>query len=155
MNEIKSTDIALEQLETALRLFKETQEFISVITLAGAAEEILGKACREQGIRNALEDMQHSFYLLRKIRFGDTATDEKAASDKWLAKRANLARNKAKHINPVQEPTLTIDAKEEARDLINRTLDNWWALGMPYSAAMLEFHNNERNAYKSLEQKSV
>ncbi len=142
MNEIKSINIALEQLETALRLFKETEEYISVITLAGAADEILGKACREQGIKSALEEMQHSFYLLRAIRFGDSATQEKKKSDKWLADRANHVRNKAKHINPIVEPSLVIDAKQEAKDLISRALDNWWALGNPYSASMLEFHNN-------------
>ena len=142
MTEIKSTDLAIEQLETALRLFKETEEYISVITLAGAAEEILGKACREQGIKNAIEEMQHSFYLLRKIRFGDSATDEKKKSDKWLADRANHARNKAKHVNPVVEPLVKIDAKEEAKDLLQRALDNLWALGLPYSSSMLEFHNS-------------
>lgn len=76
MDELRSIDIALEQLETALRLFKKPKEYISVITLAGAAEEILGKACREQGIKNAIEEMQHSFYLLRKIRYGCSATHE-------------------------------------------------------------------------------
>ena len=145
MKEIQSIDIALEQLETALRLFKETEEYISVITLAGAAEEILGKACREQGIRSALEEMQHSFYLLRKIRFGVKAEEEKDKSDKWLAVRANYVRNKAKHVNPIQEPSLLIEAKEEAKDLISRALDNWWALGKPYSVSMLEFHNSEKN----------
>jgi len=142
MTEIKSTDIALEQLETALRLFKETEEYISVVTLAGAAEEILGKACREQNITNAIEGIQHSFYLYRKIRFGDSAISEKKKSDKWVADRANHARNKAKHVNPIVEPYVQIDAKEEAKDLLQRALDNWWALGLPYSPAMLEFHNN-------------
>lgn len=142
MTEIKSTDIALEQLETALRLFKETEEYISVLTLAGAAEEILGKACREQGIKNAIEKMQHSFYFLHKRRFADSATDEKKKSDKWLAGRANHARNKAKHVNPIVELSVQIDAKEEAKDLLQRALDNWWALGLPYSPAMLEFHNS-------------
>ena len=78
-----------------------------MIALAGAAEEILGKARREQGVKTALEDMEDNFYLFRSIRFGSTAydekgTDERSKSDKWLADRANSARNKAKHINPVQ-----------------------------------------------------
>ena len=145
MKEILSSDIALEQLETALRLFKETEEYISVITLAGAAEEILGKACREQGIKNAVEEKLHSFYLLRRIRFGGNASAEKAKSDKVLTTRLNHVRNKAKHINPVQEPTLVLHAEGEARDLINRALHNWWALGLPYSPSMLEFRNHDKN----------
>jgi hypothetical protein len=143
MQEIRSTDIALEQLESAIKLFMETEKFMSVITLAGAAEEILGKACREQGIQNSLESIQHSFHLYRQIRFGNSA-DQKA-SDKWVSVRANHARNKAKHINPIQEPSLKIDAKEEAKDLIIRALDNWWALGNPFSPTMLEFHNEHKN----------
>jgi hypothetical protein len=143
VEEFKSTEIALEQIETALRLFKETQEYFSIITLAGAADEILGKACREQGIRNSLEQLQHSSYLMYQILFGDTDDKSKKKTEKWVADRENFARNKSKHINPIKEPVLTIDARKEARDLINRALDNWWALGMPYSPAMLEFHNNE------------
>ena len=146
MKKLNSRDIALEQLETALRLYKESQEYVAVITLAGAAEEILGKACREAGIKTALEDLQHGFYLIRKIRFGNTADDEKQKSDKYLADRANFARNKVKHVNPVLEPVVEFNPKEEAHDMLSRALDNWWALGLPYSKAMLDFHNNERGS---------
>ena len=41
--------IALEQIETALRLYREGNDFFSVITLAGAAEEIYGKILSSRG----------------------------------------------------------------------------------------------------------
>jgi hypothetical protein len=37
-------DLAAEQLDVALSLFLENQSLVSALTLAGAAEEILGKA---------------------------------------------------------------------------------------------------------------
>lgn len=64
-------------------------------------------------------------------------------SNKWLSNRANHARNKAKHVNLITESLIRIDAKAEAKDLLQRALDNWWALGLPYSDAMLEFHNSK------------
>lgn len=38
-----SLSIAKAQLDTAIRLYFEAEDLFSVITLAGAAEEILGK----------------------------------------------------------------------------------------------------------------
>jgi hypothetical protein len=37
-------DLATEQLDVALELFLSRRSFVSALTLAGAAEEILGKA---------------------------------------------------------------------------------------------------------------
>ncbi|WGO96685.1 hypothetical protein QFX18_11570 [Saccharophagus degradans] len=145
MNQISSEKIALEQLETAIRLYEDSEEYISVITLAGAAEEILGKACREKGIRTALEDVQHNFYLYRKLKFGNCADEEKKKSERFISDNENYARNKAKHVNPVVEPTLHFSAQDEARGLLNRALSNWWALGKPYTPSMLKFSQNDEN----------
>jgi hypothetical protein len=42
--EVSKTDAAVEQLDWAIRLFLDHQAYRSAVTLAGAAEEILGKA---------------------------------------------------------------------------------------------------------------
>lgn len=49
--------IDLTQLETALRLFDEGQDFFSVVTLAGAADELLGKLVRARGGKTSLESL--------------------------------------------------------------------------------------------------
>ncbi|WP_155644432.1 hypothetical protein [Burkholderia territorii] len=46
-------DLALAQLDAALRLFLECRAFAAVITLAGAAEEILGKEVGRCGLQIA------------------------------------------------------------------------------------------------------
>ena len=54
------TDLALSQLETALRLLEDRKEFASVLTLAGAAEEIFGKFAAATGRENSLESLKRS-----------------------------------------------------------------------------------------------
>ena len=49
--------VALRQLETACRLYEEG-DYYSVITLAGAAEELLGKLLKENGGENALDSIK-------------------------------------------------------------------------------------------------
>ncbi|MBC3765223.1 hypothetical protein [Neptunicella marina] len=141
MKEFKSVDIALAQLESALMLYFETNDYFSVITLAGAAEEILGKACRAQGIKSSLESLQDSYFLLNQIRNGEDVTKEKL--NKWVHDRVNYARNKIKHVNPINEPVVSIFAEHEAKDLLNRAIDNWWALGNPFTNLMLKFYSDK------------
>ena len=53
----KYLKIAKEQLETALRLYFEQRDYYSAITLAGAAEEILGKMLNHNGEENLLNSL--------------------------------------------------------------------------------------------------
>ena len=47
-------DLAREQLDDAISLFRK-KKFVSALTLAGAAEDILGKALSHRGQQNSLE----------------------------------------------------------------------------------------------------
>jgi hypothetical protein len=49
-------NLAIEQLETDLSLFLDERSYVSALTLAGAAEEILGMALRVKGIENSLQE---------------------------------------------------------------------------------------------------
>ena len=46
---LTKADIALSQLNMALSFYLGGRELVSAITLAGAAEEILGKLCERSG----------------------------------------------------------------------------------------------------------
>ena len=46
--------IALRQLETALRLYFECEDYYSVITMAGASEEIFGRLLSERNSNNSM-----------------------------------------------------------------------------------------------------
>jgi len=59
-------DLALTQLETALRIFFEGIDFASVITLAGAADEIFGKLLgKDRGVRSCIATTKPNSTLKR------------------------------------------------------------------------------------------
>ena len=126
-------DIALAQLETSLRLYFEGGDLFSVITLAGAAEEILGQLVRKAGKTNSLDTLQQAataIYLL---------LNKEAIPPKEFAQRANRAKNALKHHDPGASATIAIDPLEEAVDLLDRAVLNYWLLEQNVTPAMKEF----------------
>ena len=130
--------IALAQLETGLRLFAEGQELFSVITLAGAADEILGNLVAVRGGVNALTSLTTASAAIHYHLFGEPG-DKKGFAD-----RANLARNALKHLEAGGTPTVTLDLQQEAVDLLNRAVDNYWTLKMSLTPAMESFSRAQR-----------
>ena len=130
--------IALAQLETALRLFNEGQDYFSVVTLAGAADEILGKLLSALGRDTSLESLTKASMAIHKHLFGE------AGDKKGFANRANRARNALKHLNSGGSPTITLDIRQEAVDMLNRAIDNYWDLKSSLTPAMTAFSRAER-----------
>ena len=52
-----SSSNSIEQLENALSLFLVGKSYVSALTLAGAAEEILGMAAKINGVENSLQEL--------------------------------------------------------------------------------------------------
>jgi len=130
--------IALTQLESSLRLFRECDDYFSVLTLAGAAEEILGKLLRSSGRhQNALDDLTSGAVLIHKHLFGEDS------GEKEFANRANRARNASKHLD-AGGPTITLDIRDEAKDMLNRAIDNYWLLEESLTPAMRLFTQEQR-----------
>ncbi len=92
--------IALTQLETALRLFEEGQDLFSVITLAGAAEELLGKLLSEIAAEPSLDSLKKAAVEMYRALFNEEA------GAKQFADRANRAKNELKH-HDKGSPTLS------------------------------------------------
>jgi len=130
--------IALTQIDTALRIYREGQDYFSALTLAGAAEEILGKLLKAQGRSNALDDLTSGAILIYKHLFG-----EESGADEF-AKRANRARNALKHLEAGGFPTVSIDIREEAKDMLNRAIDNYWLLEESITPTMEHFTREQR-----------
>lgn len=59
---------------------------------------------------------------------------------KVIAERANQLKNTIKHGGVGAAPTVTFDAEEEAKDMLNRAIDNYWALEAWMTPAMEKFH---------------
>ena len=149
-------DAARIQLDTAIRLYLEREDYYSVVTLAGASEEILGRL---------LPDGTHAFGIFNKIfvkaqqllggqpsdadaekadENSEKALDEDAekaaekAAEKWVADRSNDVRNWLKHL---KSKTHSFDAKQEAFDMVNRAIDNYWRLNEDLTPLMRRFQD--------------
>jgi hypothetical protein len=131
--------IALAQLETALRLFHVGDDLISVITLAGAAEEILGKLVKKRGQDNSLDSLKKTAAAIHERLFSEPIDTS------VIADRANRARNAMKHVTAAGDP-VSLDLREEAVDILNRAVDDYWILETNLTAAMDSFLRAQRAA---------
>jgi len=132
-----SKHIALEQLETALQLYFERESYLSVITLAGAAEEILGRLARSRGIDNSLEALKKAAGAIHQHLYGEQI------ESKSIAVRANYARNKLKHVGVTEETLVTLDEKQEAIDMLIRAIDNYWLVEQKLTPLMESFQGEQ------------
>jgi hypothetical protein len=127
-------DIARQQFDTALRLFFEGADYFSVVTLAGAAEEIFGKELEHHGLTPTLQNMSE---IGAKV---SALMDQPPATVKEIRDRANHARNNLKHHSPQSDSTVTIDIRQEAIDMLSRAFDNATMLDGAWSDRMFEFN---------------
>ncbi len=108
---ISKIDAAVEQLDWAIKLFLDHRAWIPAITLAGAAEEVLGKLV---GQRAAFGQLKTKFTT-------ELGMAEKTVSQDHL----NRAKNWLKHCEEnAANATIRLDAEEEAIQYIVRALTN-------------------------------
>lgn len=111
---ISKSDIAIVQLNDAMNLFVDGN-FISAITLAGAAEEILGKLLEGKDVLSISAELFLTFK-------SDLNLDlEVGFSRKMLSDNLNFLRNELKHRG---EDVLEVNFCDEAFWMINRALFN-------------------------------
>ena len=78
--EVSKIDSAIVQLDRAIRLFLDHQAFIPAITLAGAAEEIFGKAVGDRAVYGPLKQKLASDYSMPE---GMVARDHLNKARNW------------------------------------------------------------------------
>jgi hypothetical protein len=122
-----------QQMETALRLYFEGSDFYSVITLAGAADEIFGQMLRNIGKQPKLDSIKMATKAIYEHLYGEDFDDA------VVAERANRARNALKHWHPSQPDVVWFIAAEEAKDMLDRAVYNFWSLEHTLSPAMDRF----------------
>lgn len=109
--ELSKIDAAVDQVDWAIRLFLDHKAYVPAITLAGAADEILGRAV---GSRAA-------FDVLKKKFMADFDLEEKIVSQVHL----NRAKNWLKHWDGRRDDeTIRLELDEEALQYIVRALTN-------------------------------
>jgi len=120
---IAKLDAARNQLETAIELHLDRKDYIPAITLAAAAEEILGKAL-PSGQKTAKKELSEA--VLGKYKL---AISEKDLNDQYL----NKTRNNLKHFGDNTETHFEIEPETESLGMLARALVNYMGLGLPAS----------------------
>lgn len=115
-------DVGREQLEVALRLFFEGKDYFAVITLAGAAEELLGAYLKAKGQTTSQEN------LVRGAVRISSALPGGPSKPKDIFKIANSPRNASKHMDDAADSQMRVYLKRDAADLLNRAVDNYYWL---------------------------
>jgi hypothetical protein len=127
-------DLAIEQLEMALFMFLEGKNYVSVLTLAGAAEEILGKALKINGIENSLQE-SYRIYCNPELSW---INPPKTWSE-FTTHEKNKVRNAVKHVYDANDLTIKADIEDEALWMLVRATDNYSRLGFGPTDRMHEF----------------
>lgn len=127
--------LAAEQLDVAIQLFLDERSDVSALTLAGAAEEILGNAAKLAGGENALQRaykvsaLTHYYLHDKELKWPDFADGE------------NCARNAAKHLQSNRDTQITVDLRRAAMEMIVRACANFDQLGLERTDRMRDFEN--------------
>ena len=133
-NKYNKIDIAIKQLETALALFLSEKKCFSALTLAGAAEEILGKALKIKGIENSLQ-AQYKKYSQEGLEW----INPPRTWAEFTTYGKNKARNAIKHLSGPDDITFEADIEDEALWMLVRAIDNYNRLGFTPTKIMHEF----------------
>ncbi|WP_139191857.1 hypothetical protein [Thiocapsa roseopersicina] len=127
-------ELAAEQLDIALELFLNGRSDVSVLTLAGAAEEILGRSLERVAKQTTL---QWEYAIIAPF---EDSLMRRPLEWKVFIKEKNRVRNAAKHMPTPDEMKIEADLKEEALRLLVRAYDNYRRLDLQPTERMEEFH---------------
>jgi len=109
-------EIARRQIEVAAELFFSERDFLAVVTLAGAAEEILGSLLRREGEPSMIDHLVD----LDKRQFGGRPFAV-------LNEEVNGIRNALKHANDPSEDSIEVEAGA-AIAMLSRAVANYASL---------------------------
>jgi hypothetical protein len=114
---LSKLDAAQQQLDVAASLFSNRDSRLALHTLAGAAEEILGKLLERAEQENIFQQMKAS----AEQRFGRSVTSSE------LSEIVNKSRNSLKHANDPNEDSFEYEP-DEAVVMLFRALVNYQLL---------------------------
>lgn len=122
--EYDKIDIASGMLDRALVLFLDQNDLFSSLHLAGAADEIFGRVLEISGHKNALRQRIEDTRAFIRYLFGHESTDRNTANV------INRGKNHIKHLINFNDIRVTMNIREDAKDMLERAIENHDALGM-------------------------
>lgn len=124
---LSKVDIARRHLEAAIDLHTANGDFVAVVTLAGAAEEVLGNILARQSSKNMIG---HLVDLANDRKLGLSSAD--------VANIANRTRNSFKHAKQEVEDVSDYDPGEAVAMLARATV-NYQLLTLELTPKMESF----------------
>lgn len=125
--------LAVEQLHVAIDLLLSDRSAVSALTLAGAAEEVLGRKANRFGAKQAI-DRSHEITAMLTARSGRTAPSLKA-----YRAHKNEVRNLVKHLDSTEDEDFEADLVNEAIAKVGAACVNYANCGLPFTPKMSEF----------------
>jgi hypothetical protein len=117
---LTAEDIAEKQLLASIRLWHDG-DYVSALTLAGAADEILGKRLRVLGLQPSFDQWKNLIVSLARCD-----GDENPKLDQLVGDLLNHTRNAFKHYDG--DAAIEIDIREDATEMIERAIANYHQL---------------------------
>ena len=130
-------EIARHQIDTALELFFEKKDILSIITLAGAGEEIIGKLLKRARKSNTMDDI---------IDIGKKIMKENWNKKLLSSSGINGIRNNLKHADYPNEDELEINFNYVLL-MLARAVWNYNALDHDPSPLMIRFSKEPLASY--------
>jgi hypothetical protein len=133
-------DLACEQLDVAIEIYFAARSFVSALTLAGAAEEILGTELKNRDKASALTKRYEE---LRRL---NPKADLEIPTWRQFIEEQNSPRNAAKHIADKKAGDRDYDAffrsdpETASRKMILRAIQNQKLLGLPWSELVHKYY---------------
>lgn len=112
-------DIAVNQLRAAAKLYN-SRDYISSITLSGAAEEILGRIAKK---RTNLNQLEKEIQCLRSVYSYFSGQNP---SNKMLIDKINKVKNELKHNDSGENESVQADFENEAAMLFIKGVKNYY-----------------------------
>ena len=124
-------EVARRQIDTAIDLFLDGKDYLSVVTLAGAGEEILGSLITRAGKKRIID---HLIDLDKKLSKGGRRF-------KIVNQEINGFRNSLKHADdPTEDIVDVVEDQEHAIAMLARALTNFYELEGKLSVRMEQFY---------------
>lgn len=144
IREYDKLDIAIEHFNLALREYVRGENLFSVIHLAGAAEEMLGKIAE-------LENRESAFVRsIKRFRSWFDIAGKDTPSNREINKFILHAKNSVKHLNGNEDRIVEFDLNREADELIRRAIENFNQIwGLEYSDELLEYYKYKKKQVRN------
>jgi hypothetical protein len=137
LSTLSAEEIAEHQLLAAIALWRE-EDYLSSLTLARAAEEILGKRLRKLG-------REPSFNQLRDliVAIAQSEGETHPSLEKTIGEMLTNTRNELKHYGG--DDSLTFDLRSDCLEMLERAIANYQALTGTLLAEAMHVWGSERD----------